>query len=201
VTTPAKEAPDRKIQRPEGTLRLFWAVPLWDEFRPGAEGHFNRLKAYGWPLKWVRPENWHITLKFLGNVPETAVTDLSESVRAQVAGIEPFRIGLEGLGGFPRLSRMRVLWVGVKEGKEPLISLSKGVHRGCLAAGRPGDRKEFQPHLTLARSKADPVSVNLPRDLLYAAWGERRVESVFLVKSTLQPSGAVYETLTEIPIV
>jgi 2'-5' RNA ligase len=161
---------------------------------------FEELRGYGWQLKWVRPENWHLTMKFLGNVPSAAVPHLEESVRAQVAAHSPFRIALGGLGGFPRLSRARVLWVGVREGKEPLVELSKAVHDGCTDAGYPGDKKPFEPHFTLARAKKDPVAIKVPDCVFTAHWGERFVESVSLVRSTLQPSGAVYETLAEIPM-
>lgn len=199
----AKEKPpslEKKKRSAEEHLRLFFAVPLWDSFREGAMDRYKELQEFGWRLKWVRPENWHLTMKFLGNVPRVAVPGLEESVREKIAGHPPFTVGIGGLGGFPRPSRARVVWVGVREGREPLVELAKAVHEGCSDAGFPGDKKPFQPHFTLARAKKDPVAIRVPDSVFKAHWGERLVDSVSLVRSTLQPTGAVYETLVEISL-
>lgn len=179
------------------SLRLFVAAPLWGAFREEALPRYEALRRQGWPVKWVRPENWHITLKFLGEIPSSKLEALKASLEAAVKDAPPFRMVLEGLGGFPRLSRARVLWVGVGEGRQSLVELAAKVHRACVEAGCPGDRKGFQAHLTLARAKAEPVSVRVSPDLYRAVWGALLVESIHLVKSVLAPGGSVYESVGE----
>ena len=180
---------------------MFVAVPLWEGFREGAIDRYKELRKRDWPLRWVRPENWHLTLKFLGDTPEGAVKAITDSLRAHVSGPHPpFSIEVGGLGGFPRLSKMRVFWVGVREGKEPLIELAESAHKACVEAGYPGDNKKFQPHLTLARAKSGPVSVDVPKELYSGSWGTQEVEGVALVESTLGPGGAKYEVLERIPL-
>lgn len=178
------------------TLRLFVAVPLWEGFQEGALERYRELRKRDWPLKWVKPENWHLTLKFLGDTPETAVEGIVKSLRSHVSGCyQPFLIEVGGLGGFPRLSKMRVFWVGVREGKEPLLQLAQSVHKACVEAGYPGDKKKFEPHLTLARARVGPVAVDVPKEQYSGSWGRRQVDGVALVKSDLGPGGAKYEVL------
>ena len=185
-------------ERESKNLRLFVAVPLWKEFREGALPRYCELRKKDWPLKWVKPENWHLTLKFLGDTPASGVREIRQSIRNHVAGSPEFEIELGGLGGFPRLSKMRVFWVGVREGREALVRVADSVDKACVAAGYPGDRKKFQAHLTLARARSAPVAVDVPKDTYSGSWGTQVVGGVCLVQSTLEPGGAKYEVLEEI---
>ncbi|MCA9412512.1 MAG: RNA 2',3'-cyclic phosphodiesterase, partial [Candidatus Omnitrophica bacterium] len=142
---------------PDPKLRLFVAVPLWDDFRERNRHYYVSLKKLPLDLKWVKPENWHITLKFLGPVPQSQVAPLVESLGEHLKGLSPITFELAGLGGFPRLSKCRVLWVGATEGRKKLNALAHKVAEACREAGTPGDRKNFQAHLTLARSRNNPL--------------------------------------------
>lgn len=179
----------------EEVYRLFVAVPLWDQFRAGALSLFNELSRNRWPLRWVKPENWHLTLQFLGDVKVDSVSHLSESLRSSIRGIAPFEIELGEVGGFPRVSKARVVWVGVKQGRDPLLELAKNVRNGCVAGGCPGDKKPFEAHLTLARAKEEPVNIQLPPEIYKASWGTHTVDHIALVRSHLQKGGPAYEVI------
>ncbi len=177
------------------SYRLFVAVPLWQEFRVGAIRYIDELMRYRWPLRWVKPENWHLTLQFLGDVPVSQVPGLSVALKKAVQKHSPFEIELGEMGGFPRLSKARVLWVGVKRGREPLLELARSAREGCLAGGCPGDKKPFEAHLTLARAKEDPVNIQIQPELFNATWGTHMVDHIALVRSDLQKGGPVYEAI------
>ena len=191
-------APDQGNNAPgkgEPDLRLFVAIPLWGPFRERNQTHLQNLKKIPADLRWVNPQNWHITLKFLGRVPASRVPDLTQSLKESLTGQWPFSFELGGLGGFPRLSKCRVLWVGATDGKRELIDLANRVAEACTQAGFPGDKKNFQAHLTLARTRKKSLAIRVPKEQFEASWGEVRVDSVVLVKSSLQPGGAKYEVV------
>jgi 2'-5' RNA ligase len=148
----------------------------------------------------VKPENWHLTLQFLGDVPLSDVGSLADSMEAMLEPLSPFEIELAGLGAFPRVSKARVLWVGVDRGIENLKCLAQRVREGCITAGHPGDKRPFEGHLTLARAKAEPVSISVPPAIFKARWGNHQVDSISLVRSRLESGGPVYEILKEIPL-
>jgi len=182
------------------TIRTFVAVPLWDDFAASAKNRFEDLKNRGWPFRWVHPDRWHLTLRFLGDVPKSATALICESISDQVCTQSSFTIEVGELGGFPRLSKARVLWVGVREGRDELCSLAESVTKGCTEAGYPGDKKPFTPHFTIARAKDVPVRIQLEREVFEASWGSQFVDAVHLVGSTLGPGGPTYESLSKIPL-
>jgi len=181
-------------------LRLFIGIPLWEALCESATPVEKQIRRIEGPLRWVKPERRHITLKFLGDCPASALPGLEEALSSAVAQRPTFRIVVSGLGGFPRLSKARVLFVGVSEGREDLCALAEAVDRGCLEAGLAGDRKKFQAHITLARSKAGAVGVRVPPEIHRAVWGEAEVGSVSLIESRLSSAGPEYRILREFPL-
>lgn len=176
-------------------LRLFLAIPLWDltEAResPGRLWLLKNVQG----IRWVSPAHWHITLRFLGNVPSVRLPPLRSELAQAARGHKPFPVVLKGLGGFPRISRARVIWVGVSEGAEPLRRLADTVRESTFKVGCPGDAKPFAAHLTLGRARSGTASIQVPPELFDAEWGRVQVESFALVKSDLQPAGPIYNVL------
>jgi 2'-5' RNA ligase len=183
-------------------LRVFIAVDI-DE--PGLVSRLTRiidaLTATGVPMKPVEPENLHITLRFIGEVPE----DLVEEIKREVIGkleFNEFDLELKGLGAFPGLYRPRVVWVGVSEGSKQLKVIHDLIEESLRRLGIPPEKgaKEFVPHLTLARVKGSRNIQALTKLILdYQDYvvGRMRVRSVRLKKSTLTRRGPIYETLAE----
>lgn len=193
---PHDHTPSSKETAPQ-TARLFLAIPLWGRIAPTAASHFSRLVNDISAIRWVRPELWHITLHFLGNTPLTGVPQIGAEIAQAVSQTPRFGLTLGGLGGFPRLSKARVVWVGASQGEAELKSLANRVRAACVEAGYPGDKKPFAPHFTLGRARSTPVSVDVPSDLYEADWGSITVESVALVRSDLGPNGPTYTVLEE----
>lgn len=145
-------------------------------------------------VRWTRPENVHLTLKFLGDVREEVLGDLSEVLGEVCANHAPFDAGLLGLGAFPSARRARILWAGVGAGAGALISLATELDGALASLGFEREKRLYTPHLTLGRVRGRPASLNLPPPPKTREFRVRRVE---LVKSTLTERGAVYETVED----
>ncbi|HVS53579.1 MAG TPA: RNA 2',3'-cyclic phosphodiesterase [Opitutaceae bacterium] len=180
----------------EKTERLFVAVPL-----PGAVR--DTLAAAAQPLPgiaWTKPEQLHLTLRFLGDVPIVQL----EAVAARLAAIrvEPFVLPLEGLGTFPPNAPPRVLWIGVGSGHPRLFQLRQRLDDALLAAGLPLDVRTFHPHVTLARcteAAAPAIAgwLRAQRDFVAPPF---RVESFALYASELRAGGALHTLRRSFPL-
>lgn len=143
---------------------------------------------------WVPPENYHLTVRFLGEVPEEKLPLLLEVGSDVARDTQAFTLSLEVLGGFPQPRASRVLWVGPKFESPEFRELCQRVEKAVQALGFPPERKEPIPHVTLARFKA-------PKDVRPLVSRERltipelRVESLTLMRSELRPEGAKYTPL------
>ena len=144
-------------------------------------------------VRWTRPDNFHLTLKFLGDVPEEVLEDVGAALRDPCAGHAPFEASLSGLGVFPSARRARVLWAGIGAGSEEVRALAADVDAALQPLGFGPEERPYVPHATLGRVRGRPVSLKVPPVIP----GEPgfRVWRVELVKSTLTAEGSVYETL------
>lgn len=144
----------------------------------------------------------HLTLAFLGDVPEDRVSAVVEALRTALAPLRPFTAVARGVGAFPSPARPRVVWAGVREGAEELGEVARRVRAALDAITVPYDAKPFVPHVTLFRVRS-PASRRFAEELLSRPFpeplGERRVESVDLKGSELGPGGATHRVLARIP--
>lgn len=144
-------------------------------------------------IKGVEDENIHMTLRFIGEVPESVLPQVSECVRWAEEYVK-FQVRIEGVGAFPSASRPRVLWVGVTEGFERLRAVREGLE-GCLRPYAQPDREEFVPHITVGRVKGS-FDLQCLKRVLEAyektVFGTSQVTQVKLKKSVLRPEGPVY---------
>lgn len=175
--------------------RVFIGVDLPDKLKHDIAAVANELKSPG--IRLVSPENLHITLKFLGDVDETTIEKLKETLGEIL--FTSFSASFSGLGVFPSISRPRVIWVGVESGKEEILHLWREIEK---VTSRMGFRKEkrFVPHVTIGRVKRTSPEVNrLIRRVLEIEkdkdFGHMDVKSFKLKKSKLTPSGPVYSDL------
>ena len=152
-------------------------------------------------LRPVRPEGIHLTLKFLGDVPESQVGEIAQVVSEAVAGHRQFDVSTGGFGAFPNTRRPQVLWVGIEGDVGPLIRLQADVDAALVALGFPSEARPFHPHLTLARldrrmpAHARRASLDALESTGLVAGMRVPVGSVSLVQSILGRGGARYERL------
>lgn len=180
-------------------MRLFVAVDVPDGLRAAVEEQVaGGLRGALPDAKWTRPEGRHLTLKFLGEVPEERVDEVSAALRAAAAGHAPFTASFDRVGGFPNLGRPRVVWVGVGEGAEPMAELAASISEACEPLGFEAERRRFTGHLTLARIKRPKKIGELPAVEVPA--DEFDVNEVVLFRSQLHPKGARYTVLERFPL-
>jgi 2'-5' RNA ligase len=183
-------------------MRLFVALELPASVREALAELIKEMREIAPKAKWVRPENLHVTLKFLG---ETA----AEKLDAIGAALESVRSGavvemeFSGLGFFPSQKRARVLWAGVKASAN-LAGLASDVDREMTTMGFPAETREFTPHLTLARFDPPGMSPALTKAVESKAarscsLGVLRTGKFHLIQSKLKRTGAEYTTLRSFP--
>ena len=177
-------------------LRVFVAVDVTEEVRARVLRIQRELALTGAYLKLVEPENLHFTLRFMGEIPRQSVDAAIRELGKLSA--RRFRIRIAGMGVFPDLSRPRVVWLGVAEGREAMAELARAVEElvGRYAAHR--EDREFTPHLTLARVKGPgnlDKLVEFVRRMANVEVGEMEVSEVKLKQSTLTPRGPIYRDL------
>ena len=174
-------------------MRTFVAVFPPPEIRAAAiAGARETVRRLGDRVRWIKPENVHLTLKFLGDVREEALGTLCASLEEICARHAPFDVELVGLGAFPSARRARILWVGVGAGSDQLRALAADLDAAFASLGFEREKRSYAPHMTLGRVRGRPASFDLPSDAKDLGFRVRRVE---LVESTLAPEGALYRTV------
>ncbi len=181
-------------------VRVFIAVDIEDPVVIGRLASIrDTLVSTGVPMKPVEDQNMHITLRFIGEVPESMVDDIYEAMKP--ARFKEFTMRLKGLGAFPSITRPRVLWIGVEEGAEELRRIRDTIEAGLRRLGLRPEKERFIPHVTLARVKGRGRMERLVRVLTeYSGYeaGTVVVRSVRLKQSILTPKGPIYRTLREV---
>jgi 2'-5' RNA ligase len=185
------------------TIRTFIAIELTDALHRAladAEAQFERDRAARF-VRWVAPENIHITLKFLGDVDTDRMSDLPRALADACAGSAPFIMAIGGAGAFPNTRRPNVVWIGARGQIEIAARLAQKIDATCVALGFAREERPFAPHLTLGRVKRDasPSERQLVGAMIenvkIGDLGELRVERVSVMKSELKPTGSVYSRL------
>lgn len=149
-------------------MRLFAALPVSGDAERELVALLSRYRRSAWPVKWVRDEGLHVTVRFLGEVADAGVPGVAEALRAAVEGTPSLPFSPVEFGAFPSLSRARVLWAGY-ESEPALELLVHRVEQGVTRLGFPGEAKTFRPHVTLGRIRE---GARLPREGFGALAGE-----------------------------
>ena len=129
-------------------MRLFVALDIDEAIRERIRGFVNDLRALAPNVRWISPESLHITLKFIGEQPESKLSAI-EAALAKVAA-PSMRTSFSGFGFFPNAKSSRVFWIGV-EAEAQLMRLAKRVEEALVPLGIEQEKRGFSPHLTLAR--------------------------------------------------
>ncbi len=178
-------------------IRAFIAVEIDPQTVRQISAVVGDLKPRIPGIRWVRPTNFHLTLKFLGDIEENKIEPIVQALEAALYPFPRFTINAKDLGVFPDLKRPRVLWVGL-EGKE-LLELASKVERALCPLGFGPENKAFKPHLTVGRWRQfDRSSRKFVEEL--ERWqghefGESTVAEVIFFQSELKREGAVYHPL------
>ena len=150
-------------------------------------------------LRWEQRERYHLTLQFLGPVRELA--PVVDGLAAAVGDRDGFPFQLGGAGAFPKPGRARVVWMGAATGGDDLVALAGAVGGALGPVGYEPDRKEFHPHLTLARLKVPDNVIDVLAAIGPEPVGEPfTVGELVLYESQLSPKGPTYTVLERFPL-
>ncbi len=183
-------------------MRCFIAIALPEEVKASLAGIQQHLKKSGADLRWVKTDNIHLTLKFLGDIKEAGVTGIIQGLKGACSHHRMFSIEISGIGTFPAKRSPRVLWAGIIAHGE-LVKLQSEIDEAMASLGFEPDTRDFSPHLTLGRFRSSRGKSALLENismLEHDRFGLFDVRSIYLIKSELKPAGAVYSTIAEIPL-
>lgn len=163
----------------------------------------EQLRKANIDASWPRAEAMHLTLKFLGEVPETKITEIVSGLQKAAEGIGQFRLEVKGVGTFPNPRNARVVWIGLSGDIGKLTKLQEAVENAMVGIGLARDERKFTAHLTLGR-----IKYIRSRDQWLALLAELKDRSltgfdataVSLMQSDLKPSGAVYTELGRVEL-
>ncbi|MBD3179051.1 MAG: RNA 2',3'-cyclic phosphodiesterase [Candidatus Latescibacteria bacterium] len=182
-------------------MRLFFGIPVSENVRRSVAASISELGLGRGPFRWVPTENFHFTLKFLGETGQEKLPEIKEAaleVSSEVEG--EFTATLDQFGAFPSLSRPRVIFYSLSEGGGSMTRLAGEIDRAMSSLGFRREKRAFHPHLTLARIKK-PLSQELLDKLSrvppLAGENSQEVGSFQLIRSHLSRSGARYEKIAE----
>jgi 2'-5' RNA ligase len=182
------------------TIRTFIAIELPEKIIYTIGKVQEKLKSHGFKIRWVRTENIHLTLKFLGNIQETETERIARVISESVKGYNPILISVKGIGVFPGIQRPRVIWLGISKQLDQLTELQKTLDEKLQTIGFPKEKRPFKGHLTMGRvkSKIDPKKLHdLLKNFTQFESEHFFADRIILYKSELKPKGAVYTKLTE----
>jgi 2'-5' RNA ligase len=181
-------------------IRTFVGIDLGKGIRERIVALQETLAGAGTEVKWVEPENLHVTLLFLGEVDERELPAVCRVVGEGAGTLAPFRMSVEKAGCFPTPRRPRILWVGVGEGAQGLCALHDALEGPLLELGcYRREERQYTPHITLGRVKSDrPTSALTAALANQAGWrgGEITVREVLVMSSQLTPKGPAYTVMS-----
>ena len=180
------------------TIRAFIAIELPQEIIAFIHKIQEGLRSYGFKARWVRPENIHLTLKFLGDINSEDIKKAGDAIISAAGENASMSLGAKGIGVFPGVKRPRVIWTGIAGQTKELADLQKTLDGKLETIGFPKEKRPYKGHLTIARIKGKVDAKRLIDAMTEFGRLESKTfmaEEVVLFKSKLKPSGAVYTKL------
>jgi len=181
-------------------IRLFVAVSLPEAVLGSLDAALAPLRTQLRNARWVKPENQHLTLKFLGWAPSDRLEEIARVCTMVATGHEATTLTLTELGAFPSKRRVRVLWMGIEDERGSLARIATDLDSGFEALGFPTEGRDYAPHLTVARFKLPvPLKSGFP-ELAAPSHDPIVIDRLDLYRSHLSPKGARYEAVGSFPL-
>jgi len=179
-------------------IRSFIAIELSESIKKELAQLQEELKSCSADVKWTKPENIHLTLKFLGSVDEVQINQIKSILDKVASNCKPFKISLFKIGCFPKLDYPRVVWVGIDKGCSDAEAIAKDIEEDLSKIGFTKEKRSFSAHLTLGRVRSGKNRKNLVekiKSLEFDSSTEMLAKEITLFKSTLTPKGSIYTSL------
>jgi 2'-5' RNA ligase len=181
-------------------MRTFVAIDLSPEIKDQLGDLVNSLRLLARNIKWVARENYHLTLKFLGEISDSQAETVRTVIEEVLKRHQQFLLIMKGTGSFPPgQNRMRVIWAGVAEGKA-LLGLQQDLEESLSKKGFPREDRPFSPHLTIGRAKVPENQERLRKELEKCSqkeFGSMSVREITFFQSILHPEGPEYIVISK----
>jgi len=180
------------------TIRTFIAITLNSDIQKTLKEIQSHLRKTGADVKWVKPENIHLTVKFIGDTPPDKLLEIIKVLRTTTEKIKPFLFSLTHLGAFPKLEHPQVIWVGVESGKTEITRLAQTLENNLESLGFKKEKREFDAHVTLGRVRSGINRFALAKELKQFQIPKeisQSIDHVVFYKSTLTSQGPNYEVI------
>ena len=183
-------------------IRTFIAITVPEEIKEALRELVASAGGHPGNVKWVKADNLHLTLKFLGNVTSEQLPQIVEAVEAAASDVTDFELVTSNTGAFPSFKRPRIFWIGVRHKGTPLLSLASDIEQQLLDRGFPKEDRRFKPHLTLGRIKEQRRIARVAEAINRYSFPNIpfRVSGIDIMKSQLTPRGPIYTSLKTIPL-
>ena len=182
-------------------FRTFIALEIKENIKELLASVQQKIGSKTGGIKWVKPKNMHLTLKFLGSTREDKVEDISDILENTAGGLTRFNVSVSGLGAFPNSNNPKVIWAGLKA-DDVLYKLQKDIDISLESLGFAREKRPFSPHLTIGRLRDSRAKKKL-RDFFEQARtepGSFEAENITFYKSDLKPEGPVYTVLKRVKL-
>jgi 2'-5' RNA ligase len=186
----------------EKLLRTFLAVPVPRDVSSKKNMLYSTLENVDGDINWVKNAQLHLTMKFLGHTPESAIIDVIDHVEKITPNMNPFDLKIEETGCFPVPTRPRILWLGLKGNLDLLKSMVESIENVLEPLGFPKESRDILPHITLARIKYPQKHTPNVDPFLKSSYDpiDFPVDRMQFFSSELLPSGAVHTILKTFPL-
>jgi 2'-5' RNA ligase len=184
-------------------VRCFVAIALDEAWRDALSAVLRKQSPATRDVRWCTPDQLHVTLKFLGQVPPDRLEDVKQAIRTASEGVAPFTLRRAAIGAFPSRSSPRVLWCGVEDPDDGCAAWVARAEPLFEQIGYPRENRPYHAHITLARSRSPAGSRelrNTAEQIAIADVPDLHVTQVVLYESKLQRGGAVYTPLGHFPL-
>ncbi len=181
-------------------MRSFIAIELSETVKSALAELQKELKGSRADIRWIKPENIHLTLKFLGNVDEKITVETERIIKEICKKHNMFTLEVKGISTFPGMKSPRVLWIGINS-NDVLTKIQKDIEDGTASLGIERENRRFTPHLTLGRFRSAMGKENLIDKIELhknESFGLIEAKSISLIRSDLKPAGAQYTKISEI---
>ena len=183
-------------------VRTFLSIPVKKEIKSKKNMLYSTLEDSKLSINWVKNHNLHLNIKFIGQTPEKSINKIIKSVSRITSSIKPFSVKVSGTGCFPINTRPKTLWLGISGEVKPLIELVKEIENKLFEIGFSKDKKEFIPHITVARISYPQKVIPDVDIFLKSSYDviDLEIDRMQFFSSELLPNGAIYSLLKTFPL-
>ena len=184
------------------TIRAFLAFDLSQPVKETLADIQKQLHVAEHKIKWVNPEQMHLTIKFFGGLNIKKIAPLTAVINDMTKTCDPFILELDTLGAFPSMHNPNVLWVSLNDQKNQLSDFVAQIENTAAKVGLPKETRVFKPHITLGRVKSiqniEQLKIGM-KEIKIPEETEQAFESLTFYQSTLNSNGPIYTTLERFP--